>query len=92
MPSFDNTKIEESYSRIAAKHAEHLRTEKLRFTRGAIYRSNVGLVRFEGTGADLVACHDLYWHPPGIDRAALSPPTASTCALRRAPPALRTDA
>ena len=49
MPGFDNTKIEESYSRIAAKHAEHLLTEKLRFTRGAIYRSNVGLVRFEGT-------------------------------------------
>ena len=51
MPGFDNTKIEESYGRIAAKHAEHLLTEKLRFTRGAIYQSNVGLVRFEGAAA-----------------------------------------
>ena len=28
-------------------------------------------MRFEGTGADLVACHDLYSHQPGVDGARL---------------------
>jgi hypothetical protein len=34
--------------------------------------SHLGLVRFEREGTDLVACHDVYSHPPGRDEVALA--------------------
>ena len=43
----------------------------MRFARGALYFPNLGLVRFEREGTELVACHDLYSHPPGRDEAKL---------------------
>ena len=93
LPTFDTAKLEESAAKIASAHAAHLRSGKLRFSRGALYESNVGLVRFELEGTDLVACHDLYAHPPRENRAALV--AAHRVNLQRFDerrPALRTEA
>ncbi len=68
-PVFDVKDIEASYREIAARHAGF--ASKLRFSRGVVYQSNLGLVRFEMDGQTLVACHDLYSHPPGRHEAAL---------------------
>ena len=78
---------------IASAHAAHFRSGKLRFSRGALYESNLGLVRFEREGTDLVACHDVYAHPPRENRAALV--AAHRVNLQRFDerrPALRTEA
>jgi hypothetical protein len=72
MPAFDGSDFEAiktSYSQIAKKHAEQV--SKLRFSRGILYQSNLGLVRFEMDGQDLVAFHELYSHPPGRHEATL---------------------
>ena len=93
LPTFDTAKLEESAAKIASAHAAHLRSGKLRFSRGAVFESNVGLVRFEREGTDLVACHDLYAHPPRENRAALV--AAHRVNLQRFDerrPALRTEA
>ena len=69
-PDFDVHDVHGSYRAIAARHAAQI--AKLRFTRGVVYQVNLGLVRFERSEDDeLVACHDLYSHPPGKHEAAL---------------------
>ena len=68
----DSRALEDAAARIAARHADHLQSGKLRFGRGPIYQSNLGLVRFERDGTDIVACHDVYSHPPGRDEATLT--------------------
>lgn len=70
IPEFDASStdaIRGSYRQIAARHAGL--ASKLRFTRGVIYQSNLGLVRFEKDGETLVAFHDLYSHQPGKHQA-----------------------
>jgi len=62
-PVFDPADIPASYHAVATRHADQL--SRVRFTRGVIYQSNLGVVRFERSGEDLVACHDLYTHKPG---------------------------
>lgn len=93
LPTFDVAKLEESAAKIASAHMAHFRSGKLRFSRGALYQSNLGLVRFEREGTDLVACHDMYSHPPRENRAALV--AAHRINLQRFDerrPALRTEA
>ena len=93
LPTFDVANLAESAAAIASAHARHFRSGKLRFSRGAVYTSNVGLVRFEREGTDLVACQDLYSHPPRENRAALV--AAHRVNLQRFDerrPALRTEA
>jgi hypothetical protein len=68
----DSRALEDAAARIAARHADHLQSGRLRFGRGPIYQSNLGLVRFERDGTDIVACHDVYSHPPGRDEATLT--------------------
>jgi hypothetical protein len=68
-PEFDTADINGSYRKIAARHAAQI--GKLRFSRGVVYQANLGLVRFEFEGENLVACHDLYSHPPNKHQAAL---------------------
>lgn len=80
-PSFDTAQLTPSYAEIARRHAAHLESGKLRFGRGVVYQSNLGLVRFERAGPDLVACHDVYSHPPGRDEAKLT--AAYRVALQR---------
>ncbi len=69
VPEFDVNDIPGSYHKIIARHAAQV--GKLRFTRGVVYQNNLGLVRFERNEEGLVACHDLYSHPPGKHQAAL---------------------
>ena len=89
MPGFDNTKSRSPTAKIASEHAGTC-CDKLRFSRGAS-RSNVGLVRFEREGADLVACHDLYATRRGRrGRAGRRPPRQPARFGERAPP-LRFD-
>jgi hypothetical protein len=64
MPPFQAADLEGSYRRIAEAHG---RLAGFRFTRGALYQSNLGLVRFELDQDDLVARHDLISHEPGFD-------------------------
>ena len=93
LPTFDLAKLADSSAKIASAHAGHFRSGKLRFSRGALYVSNLGFVRFEREGTDLVACHDLYSHPPRENRAALV--AAHRVNLQRFDerrPALRTEA
>ncbi len=93
LPAFDLAKLADSSAKIASAHAGHFRSGKLRFSRGALYVSNLGFVRFEREGTDLVACHDLYSHPPRENRAALV--AAHRVNLQRFDerrPALRTEA
>jgi hypothetical protein len=93
LPAFDLTKLADSSARIASAHAAQLRSGKLRFSRGALYQSNLGFVHFEHEGTDLVACHDLYSHPPRENRAGLA--AAHRVNLQRFDerrPALRTEA
>ena len=68
-PEFDTADINGSYRKIAARHAAQI--GKLRFSRGVVYQANLGVVRFEFDGDDLIACHDLYSHPPNKHQAAL---------------------
>ena len=68
-PDFDVHDVHASYRVIAQRHAAQL--AKLRFTRGVVYQVNLGLVRFERADEVLVACQDLYSHPPGKHEAAL---------------------
>ena len=68
-PEFDVHDVHASYRAIAARHAAQL--AKVRFTRGVVYQVNLGLVRFERAEGVLVACQDLYSHPPGKHEAAL---------------------
>ena len=93
LPTFDTAQLADSAAKIASAHAAHFRSGKLRFSRGALYESNLGLVRFEREGTDLVACHDVYAHPPRENRAALV--AAHRVNLQRFDerrPALRTEA
>jgi len=63
---FEAGDLEGSYRAIATAHARQ--AERFRFARGAMYHSNLGLVRFEhDDDGNLVARHDLYSHPPGRD-------------------------
>jgi hypothetical protein len=65
---FQADDLEGSYRAIANAHARQ--ANRLRFSRGAMYRCNLGLVRFEhDDDGNLVARHDLYSHPPGQDLA-----------------------
>lgn len=58
--------LEESYRAIATAHA--LQVDRFRFSRGAMYQCNYGLVRFEhDDDGSLVARHDLYSHEPRQD-------------------------
>jgi hypothetical protein len=68
-PEVDVDDLPGSYRRIAARHAAQL--AKVRLTRGVVYQINLGQVRFERDGGVLVACQDLYSHPPGKHEAAL---------------------
>ncbi len=43
----------------------------MRFSRGVVYQSNVGLVSFENQNGDLIALHDLYTHRPEKDEVVL---------------------
>ena len=43
----------------------------MRFSRGVVYQSNLGLVSFEIQGTDLFAIHDLYTHRPARDEVVL---------------------
>ena len=64
LPTFDPTDVGDSYAKIAASHAGLV--SKFRFARGVMFQSNFGLVRFELDDEErLVACQDLYTHPPG---------------------------
>jgi hypothetical protein len=63
LPTFDPKHVEETYAQIADVHAQLL-DGKLRFNRGVLYTSNFGLIRFELDEQVLVACQDLYSHPP----------------------------
>jgi hypothetical protein len=68
VPAFDRNDLEGSYREIATAHAKQ--ADRLRFSRGAMYQSNLGLVRFErDDDGNLVARHDLYSHEPGKDVA-----------------------
>jgi hypothetical protein len=67
MPEFDPADVEGSYRRMARTHTGGL--DALRFARGAMHQSNLGRVRFERDGDGLVACHDLFSHPPRRDEA-----------------------
>ena len=72
MPEFNGANfdtIKDSYSKIAEKHAGLV--SKLRFSRGVLYQSNLGLVRFEMDDQDLVAIHELHSHEPGKHEAVL---------------------
>lgn len=65
VPEFDPADVDGSYRQIAQAHAGAI--DRLRFSRGVMYQSNLGLVRFEREGTDLVARHDLYSHQPRRD-------------------------
>ena len=82
LPEFDPTDVEGTYGKIASDHAGLLGQAAVR--RGVVYQSNFGLVRFERDGEKLVACQDLYSHPPGKDeggaRERLPRPTGESSA------------
>jgi hypothetical protein len=68
-PVFDVDHINDTYRKIALRHADQI--DKMRFSRGVVYQSNLGLVSFQLEGEDLFALHDLYTNRPDQDEGVL---------------------
>jgi hypothetical protein len=59
LPDFDAAAAVDSYNRIAAKHAE-LALSTTELLRLLVFRTNIGLVRFETAGTEQHVVHELW--------------------------------